>query len=113
MEIDSERSLNALSKGETEEDEPTPRPTKKDKDQLHHIFDLSADNDSEPFQTPLPLRRKKRVVLEDSDPDEQLESEGMQKEVLKRKRGQTGGSAKKKERKGDRKKVRVTIETLS
>jgi len=111
MDIDSERGLDTLSKGETEDEERTPRPTKEDKDQLHRIFDLSADDD-EPFQTPLTLRRKKRAVkavVVDSDPEEQLEGEGM-KVAVKRKRGETGGIGKMKERKGDREKV---IETLS
>jgi hypothetical protein len=80
--------------GDMEEAELTPRPRKKEhQDQLCQIFDLSADNESEPFQTPLALRRRKRVVrlVVDSDADEQLESKGVQKEAMKRKRGQIEG----------------------
>jgi len=117
MVIDSEPSVHSEGEGETEDAELTPRLAKGNplknrttpngkQDQLHQIFDLSADNDSEPFQTPLALRRKKRVVrlVMDSDPDEQLESESKQKEAVKRKRGQTEGNGKKKETKGNGKK---------
>jgi len=112
MEIDSTPSVHD---DETEEAELTPRPTKENQDQLLRIFDLSADDNNEHFQTPLALRRKKRTVKlvmesdpdEESDPDDEVESKEMEKEVMKRKRGQMEGGGKK-ETKGDGKKeVRV------
>ena len=100
MLIDSEPGVN--SAGETEEAERTSRPTKEKNNQLHHIFDLSTDDDSKPFQTPVALRRKKWVVkyVVDSEPDEELqvERDGIQKEAVKWKRGQS----KKKETKGEK-----------
>jgi hypothetical protein len=73
-----------------EDEESTPRPKQKNQDQFHQILNISTDNDSEPFETPLVLRRKKGVVIE-SEPDEDKEmgkqkQKGKQKETGKRKR---------------------------
>jgi hypothetical protein len=49
---------------DSEEAEITPRPREKgNQDLFHRILDLSADDESEPFQSPLVLRQKKRVVV--------------------------------------------------
>jgi hypothetical protein len=102
---------NRASETDQTEMELTPRPRKKgNQDQRHYTVDLSADDDDEPFQTPLTLRPKKRyaraqVVMDSDDLDEELETKETQKEAMKRKRE---GISKKKETK-----VGVKIETLS
>jgi pyruvate carboxylase len=104
MLIDSEPSVNSVGESDEAGRTPRPRPTKEKNNQLQHIFDLSADDDSEPFQTPIALRRKKRVLkyIADSEPDEEPERDGVQKDAVKRKRGQMEAISKKKETKGEK-----------
>jgi hypothetical protein len=99
-----------MEEAETEEDELTPRPRmEENQDQLRRIFDLSADDDDSPFQTPLALHQKKRVVMDSDDLDNQIETKEGQKEAMKRKRDQ-GRIGKKDKRKGDgKKKVGVKL----
>jgi len=90
------------------ETELTPRPRKKgNQDPFRYVLDLSADDNDEPFQTPLTLRKKlakERVqVVTDSDDQEAEET------PVKRKRNQVEGisNLKKKETKGNGKKEAV------
>ena len=73
---DASSEADEIDEAETE---LTPRPIKKgNQDQSRYVLDLSADDDDEPFQTPLTLRKKLakervQVVMDSLSDDQEAE----------------------------------------